>query len=485
MATLPEHPCLGLPIDAERIDRALSLNDMAIGVPLFASERPLSGSNYPWRVTPTPFCLPAETLEQIEALGQHLLTFYRAANSLYFKSAKGLAPAFIAQYLDQGKPEDVIDMGRRNRTKSQLPAVIRPDLLLTDHGLIASELDSVPGGMGFTAFLSQAYHRLGDAVVGGADGMVDGFIAMCRSASGKEDPVVAVIISDESESYRAEMSWLVEHLKAKGMQAQLVHPREVKFQETGLLLSDDTPIDLVYRFFELFDLRNIPKAELILYAHKKGQVRMTPPPKAFLEEKMWFALFHHPALQTLWQQELGPKTHQVLKGILPRTWLVDPRPLPPHATIPGITVSGQGVQDWRDLLQASKKERPFVLKPSGFSEMAWGSRGVVFADDISADAWEVALEQALAAFPKSPHILQEFHRSKQFQVEHLNFATGELATFAGRARLCPYYYVVGEEAKLAGILATVAPADKRAIHGMSDAIMSPVVPRKRQLGETG
>jgi hypothetical protein len=40
-------------------------------------------------------------------------------------------------------------------------------------------------------------------------------------------------------------------------------------------------------------------------------------------------------------------------------------------------------------------------------------------------------------------------------------------------RLCPYYFVVGEETRLGGILATVAPADKRVIHGMTDAILAP------------
>jgi hypothetical protein len=43
----------------------------------------------------------------------------------------------------------------------------------------------------------------------------------------------------------------------------------------------------------------------------------------------------------------------------------------------------------------------------------------------------------------------------------------------GRVRLCPYYFVTGEEAKLSGVLATVVPADKRLIHGMADAIMAP------------
>jgi len=43
----------------------------------------------------------------------------------------------------------------------------------------------------------------------------------------------------------------------------------------------------------------------------------------------------------------------------------------------------------------------------------------------------------------------------------------------GRVRLCPYFFVSGDDAKLSGVLATVAPADKRLIHGMSDAIMAP------------
>ena len=47
----------------------------------------------------------------------------------------------------------------------------------------------------------------------------------------------------------------------------------------------------------------------------------------------------------------------------------------------------------------------------------------------------------------------------------------------GRVRLCPYYFVHGEfdtaKAKLGGVLATICPADKKIIHGMSEAILAP------------
>ena len=44
----------------------------------------------------------------------------------------------------------------------------------------------------------------------------------------------------------------------------------------------------------------------------------------------------------------------------------------------------------------------------------------------------------------------------------------------GRARLSPYFFVSGGKANLGGVLATVCPADKKILHGMSDAVMVPV-----------
>jgi hypothetical protein len=43
----------------------------------------------------------------------------------------------------------------------------------------------------------------------------------------------------------------------------------------------------------------------------------------------------------------------------------------------------------------------------------------------------------------------------------------------GRLRLCPYFFVVGSEARLSGALATFCPPDKKIIHGMQDAALLP------------
>ena len=129
--------------------------------------------------------------------------------------------------------------------------------------------------------------------------------------------------------------------------------------------------------------------------------------------------------------------------------------------------------NWSDLASATQKERHFVIKPSGFSELAWGSRGVSVGHDLPQSEWAAAIDSALKAFPHTPYVLQEFHKGRQYQLDYFDPTTGELRTMAGRARLSPYYFVTGESAELAGILATICPTDKKVIHGMKDAIMIP------------
>ena len=89
-----------------------------------------------------------------------------------------------------------------------------------------------------------------------------------------------------------------------------------------------------------------------------------------------FALFWNRNLHSFWRQELGESFLARLKKIIPYTWVVDPTPLPPHAAIPELNLT-----DWQQLKSLSQRERELVLKVSGFSEHAWGARGVHVASD--------------------------------------------------------------------------------------------------------
>jgi hypothetical protein len=211
----------------------------------------------------------------------------------------------------------------------------------------------------------------------------------------------------------------------------------------------------------------------MLYAARHNRVRITPPAKAHLEEKLSFALLHNPALRSLWKRELGDAFDR-LSAIFPDTWVLDPRPLPPQASVCSLVARGEPVRDWSQLYALGKSERDYVVKPSGFSELAWGSRGVRVGNDLTHEEWRAAIETGLGAFNRTPYILQRFHKGKRVKVPYYDARSGDIAILDGRVRLCPYFFHVGgDEVRLGGILATVAPADKRLIHGMSEAIMSP------------
>jgi len=434
-----------------------------------------------WRITPEPFPLAPATVSRLETLGPDLLKFYRALNKLYFQSVRGTAPAFVREYLELGKPEQIVRLQRQNRFKQDTPSVIRPDIILTegviDDGMIAAELDAVPGGMGFVGAMGETYCELGFDQVGEFDGIVRGFASMARALTGKERPVIAIVVSKESEDYRGEMIWLAAALGRAGLaDAVAVKPEEVVFTEEALVV--DTPagrrtVDLLYRFFELFDLLNIPKQELFFYAARHKRVEITPPAKSFFEEKLTFALLHHTTLEPLWRAEIGDESYERIAVLFPQTWILDPRPMPPQAVILGLAAEGRPVHSWSQLYHLSKSERVYVVKPSGFSELSWGSKGVYVGDDLTRDEWMAVLDGGLAVFDKSPHIVQRFHKGRRVQIPYFDPAAGDVKQMDGRVRLCPYYFVAGDEANLSGVLATIVPADKRLIHGMSTAVMAP------------
>ncbi len=453
---------------------------------LFAGgrERPAPGEKITWRLAPEAFGIDPDLADRLQALGEPLLAFVRAANRLYLLSRRERAPEWIAGWLDLGIPEHLTDYARQNRFKQAIPRVIRPDVIVGKEGMAVTELDSVPGCIGLLGCLSEAYAAEGDEIFGGPDGMVRGFRSILEAAAGRPDPPTAIVMSDEASDYRPEMEWIAARCSSEGTPTVVVDPHELLFSEDGLRcerLGADRRIEVVYRFFELFDLKNVAKAELMMYAAKKRLVAVTPPFKHHLEEKALFALFGHPVLEPWWRAELGEETFEHLRTVFPRTWMLDPRPLPPHAVIPGLRLRGRPVRDWRELGQCTQKERAFIIKVSGFSELAWGSRGVHFGEDLSREEWIRTIENALAAFDRDPSILQEYQPARGMYARYFDPVDGSIRRMRARARFCPYFFVGADErATLGGVLATLCPDDKKILHGMRDAVMAPCRIRREE-----
>lgn len=434
---------------------------------------PPEGQRTPWRIGPTPFALTAQQRAQLDEIGGDLWAFVRAQAAIYQLSLRDPSHRYIADYLDAGKPDDLLRFSRMRRLRGHLPAFLRPDLLITEDGFALTEIDSVPGGFGELAALQDAYAALGGDVLGGPDGILQAFLAALASACGVADPRIVIAVSDESSDYRLEMDYLARKLRAKGRRVFAATPRDVTFREEGLFHEGER-VDVLYRFFELFDLRNVPKVDLFLYAQRKETVFLTPPIRPQLEEKLWMALLHDPWLEPEWRRELGPERLLRLQRLCPRTYVLDPTPAPPGALYPGLRVGGRVVRDLRETARMSKRERAgYLLKPSGFSEMAWGSRGVVIGEDAPQEQWEQAVAEALRVFPNPVWLLQEFRRTSVVRARYHDFRRGEETEMAARVRLSPYYFRIGDEIRMGGALATVCPSDKKLLHGMVDAVMLP------------
>jgi hypothetical protein len=410
-----------------------------------------------WRISPAPFPLGRELAASLESLGRVLLQFHRAVNLLYRQSLAGKQPPWVAQWLDQGKPPELLEIQRAAAFKAELPRVIRPDIILTESGPCIAELDSVPGGIGLTAWLNQTYSAAplaAPGLLGGADGMLRGFAGIFGGAKS-----VHIVISEEAQTYRPEMNWLAAQL---GDRFRVRDTRFTQFEDG----------DAVYRFFELFDLANVPSAKHIIDMARAKRIRLTPPPRPLFEEKMLLALLWNRNLRSFWRQELGEGFLGRLQQLVPYTWMVDPSPLPPQGAIPELNLT-----DWTQLKSLSQRDRELILKISGFSDRAWGGRGVHLGSDLSTADWSAAVDEAIRSFPQSPRVLQRYHKPRLVEAHWLDFDKDELAVMPGRVRLCPYYFVSGDgdaaRASLGGVLATICPADKKIIHGMSSAILAP------------
>src|SRR5262249_1440715 len=118
--------------------------------------------------------------------------------------------------------------------------------------------------------------------------------------------------------------------------------------------------------------------------------------------------------------------------------------------------------------------REYILKISGFSELAWGSRGVFAGQDLPQKEGADRIEEAIASFPRSPFILQKFFKGRLVKQPFFNPATKPIETLSGRVGLGRSYFVISEkEVRLGGALATIVPGDKKIVHGMRDGIMVP------------
>ena len=177
--------------------------------------------------------------------------------------------------------------------------------------------------------------------------------------------------------------------------------------------------------------------------------------RAFQEEKLSMALFHHRILEDFWKEHLSKRSYAILKKLIPQTWVMDPVELPPNAVLDAPFVNGKPIARWEQLIDAGKRERNLILKISGFHESAGGlavwSWGVIHHERNG----RTAIWSAVSMASTSLHILQSV-RKAEAGVHPVYSEEGSEFLWRGRVRLCPYYFVddAQQAVDLRGILAT-------------------------------
>lgn len=241
-----------------------------------------------WRLSPQAWPISVAQAQELDGIGAACLDFHQALETLYLRSASGknllrnkpLTAPWAAEYLDRGKPERLLSHGRDPGNRGKFPAVLRPDLLLTEDGFVMTELDSIPGGIGLTAFLNRLY-RESDGLVGAGDAMIANFHAsLAALRPDVRNPLIALVVSEEAATYRPEMEWLAAQMQVAGHRVFCMRPEDL-FPLGGALFFDvegnPERIDVIYRFFELFDLASIKTAQFLFDAWASGDVAISPP----------------------------------------------------------------------------------------------------------------------------------------------------------------------------------------------------------------
>lgn len=437
-----------------------------------------------WKTSPSPLPLSSDIVNQINNIGNACFDFLKSINKLYQDSInnksilrnKNLVLPWVSEYLIRGKQKSILQHFNTNLFKNNLPVIIRPDLILTDEGIAMTEIEVVPGGIGFTSFLHQLYEGQYNNLIGGSSKMLDGFYnSLTNLIKNKESPVIVILISDESETYQPEFEWLANQLKTFGKEVYCINPNIIYYESSklkALINNEVIEIDIIYRFFELFDLENISTASIIIQAIEEGNVVASPPFNPIFEEKLCMALFHHYQLEDFWKESLSKESLQLLKKIIPPTWIMDSEPFGPNAILNGPHVNGKPLSSWNELAEATQKNRNYIIKRSGYNEDAWGARSITIGSDCGQEAWAKSINTALHECKTSPFIIQEFKKPKKIMHPIYN-EDGIYVEEAGRVRLCPYYMKTEDKAEIKGILGTICPADKKIIHGMSLAAFVP------------
>ena len=386
-----------------------------------------------WAVGHRPQQIPAHCLALIEQAGPAILDFYRAANTIFYRTPwvrRLVEKRYHPNYrrLNDAQPDAI-------------PLNPRPDVVPDEQwNPKFVELEMTVGGRSDSALMGRAFGLPQD------HSTVQRYVEMLRRR-GLADQTVALV-----SAYHPAYSELADDVKCF---ASLVRAAGGNVEA---LCDDDLPY-LSYRdrklqclrpghrfefthfdrFIDIFEIAEVAHAGMrpLLDAYLDGVAIDFNTCKQFLDEKIWLALFWDARLADEWRTLLSAEHHDVLQRILPFTVILAPETQ--------VRVA-DGWLPLERLHELPAGERRFVTKESGTSETAAAAQSFVVLSELSREECGEHLARLSQVGP--PSILQDLVESAKIDFHALDPDTGAIMHQRGARVKMSAFYIDGALADL-------------------------------------
>lgn len=408
-------------------------------------------SKLPFRISSEPFKLPDQIRSSLDIYGKAISEYYKVCDDLYQNLPFDHR---WKQYLDHHKPDSLLEISAKEQGQH---IFLRPDFILTKDEPTVTEIETSPFGIALSHFLNDAYNHAKKPTLTNPDVVLDEFIRS-MGLDNEQGQSLCLILTEYTRRYEGQFDYLANALRTKGVNAEVQLLDNLSIQN-GNISAGGKKFDVLYRGFYLHQALEDPKIALLL---EESQGRIYPVCKPHMEEKALMAMLWEEEFQSYFQSKLGEQV-DILKSIIPPTWVLDPHRVPAHMPY--------GIRSWKDIAKLSRKQRSFVLKTSGFSPQSSWAKGVTFLEKLSQANCESTIENALAD-EDDLFILQEFRKGADFSHDYFDFHYASMKQMNGRIRFTPYFSV--HDGSLLTAKATMCE-NTDYVHAMVDSINVPVL----------
>jgi len=440
----------------DKLARADHINEMGRGVNLYDPETIATfppGHHLPFRISPNPFSLPEELKSNIVRYGHAFAAFYKATRDVLKELPKDHR---WHEYLNHSKPDFILKASEESPYDHTF---VRPDLIMTESGILTAEIETSPFGVALSHFMDSAYRSAGQVTLKKPKMMERVFLeTIYRGGSTTQN--VVFIVTDHTKKYQGQFEYLAYQMGKYGFQAEVMHIDDMLILgDTGQCICQGRNIDIAFRGFCLYEATEDERLKALI---ETPTTRICPPPKPQMEEKALMGMIYDEELQGNLRARLG-EHFDTLQKIIPPTFVIDGDGPPenfPH-----------DISRWEELATLPKSQRKYVIKISGYDETALWAKGLHFLHRMNQQQVRDLLTQ-VAQSPQT-YIIQKFEKPVTVKQEYVDPETKTLKEMDGRVRITPYFYT--GDGSLVTAKATVCPPDSDKVHTRRDSVNSSVL----------